>query len=251
MPPARILLLLIAPFIGSFLGVVICRLPQRRGIIGGRSACQACGATLAPRDLVPIVSWILLRGRCRRCGAPLGWFYPAIETAALSVAVIAVACDAAPRVWLDCILGWWLLVLGWIDLRTWLLPDRLTLPLIAFGLAAAVLFAPSNLADRAAAAALGYLALWAVARIYRRLRGRDGLGLGDAKLLAAAGAWVGVLALPQVVLLAACAALVAALGLALAGAVRLRGTTALPFGPFLALATWAVWLWGQRPLPWG
>jgi leader peptidase (prepilin peptidase) / N-methyltransferase len=236
-------LLAAAPIVGSFLGVVIRRLPEERGFAGGRSHCERCGAVLAPRDLVPVVSWALLHGRCRYCGAKLGWFYPAVEIAALAVAAIAFAADAAPRVWLDCLFGWWLLTLGWIDLRCWLLPDALTLPLIVAGLVQAAIFAPDELTGRGAGAALGYLGLWLVAIAYRRLRGRDGLGMGDAKLLAAIGAWTGALALPQVVLLAACSALLVALGFTLAG-IRLRAATPLPFGPFLALAAWAIWLWG-------
>jgi leader peptidase (prepilin peptidase) / N-methyltransferase len=230
-----------APFIGSFLGVVIRRLPVGRGVAWSRSRCEACSAELGVRDLVPLLSWLAQRGRCRFCGRPIGWFYPAVELAALSIALIAIVLDRGQGVWLDCILGWWLLTLGWIDARTWLLPDPLTLPLVLAGLAEALVFDGDELAGRALGAAIGYLALRAVAYLYRRLRGRDGLGQGDAKLLAAAGAWVGAAALPQVVLLAALAALAAALCARLAG-VRLGAFSALPFGPFLALATWVVWL---------
>jgi leader peptidase (prepilin peptidase)/N-methyltransferase len=230
-----------APFIGSFLGVVVRRLPEGRPIALGRSHCEGCGIALAARDLVPLISWLASRGRCRGCGRPLGWFYPGIELAALAVALIAVATDSGERVWLDCVLGWWLLALGWIDVRRWLLPDALTLPLVIAGLAAALAFDPEGLTARAVGAAAGYLGLRTVALLYRTLRGREGLGRGDAKLLAAAGAWVGVRALPQVVLAAALAGLVAAACLRLAG-VRLGAQSALPFGPFLALATWLVWL---------
>ena len=232
---------LVAPLIGSFLGVVVRRLPEGRSIVRGRSCCEGCGAALAARDLVPLLSWLVAAGRCRRCGRRLGWFYPAIELAALGVALVAVAIDSGVWVWLDCVLGWWLLALGWIDARFWLLPDLLTLPLVMAGLAASWAFEPEALAGRALGAALGYLALRAVALAYRALRGREGLGAGDAKLLAAAGAWVGARALPQVILLAALAGLVAAGCLRLAGT-RLGARSALPFGPFLALATWLIWL---------
>ncbi len=237
------LLLIAAPVIGSFLGVLIRRLPEGRPIGWSRSECEACGAVLTPRDLVPLLSWAAARGRCRRCGAWLGWFYPGIELAALVVVAIALAVDDPWRVPLDCLLGWWLLTLGWIDLRCWLLPDVLTLPLIAVGLLAGILFDADAVLDRAAGAALGYLALYAVAAAYRALRGREGMGMGDAKLLSAAGAWLGATALPQVVLLAAVAALAAAAALRLGG-VRLHAQSALPFGPFLALAIWLVWLAG-------
>ena len=235
-----------APFIGSFLGVVIRRLPEGRPIAWSRSRCEGCGGTLGVRDLVPLLSWLAARGRCRFCGCPLGWFYPAVELAVLSIALIAVVLDQGRGVWLDCILGWWLLALGLIDARSWLLPDPLTLPLVVAGLIESLLFDRDELTSRALGAAFGYLALRGVAYLYRRLRGRDGLGQGDAKLLAAAGAWVGAAALPQVILFAALAALGAALCARLAG-IRLGALSALPFGPFLALATWVVWLLQALP----
>lgn len=231
----------VAPIVGSFLGVVIARLPDGRPIAWQRSHCESCGAVLGARDLVPLFSWLALRGRCRFCNAPIGWFAPAVEIAALAIAIVAVSIDSGAGAWLDCILGWWLLALGWIDLRHWLLPDLLSLPLVITGLAAALAFDPGGLTDRALGAALGYLVLRAVALLYRKIRGRDGLGKGDAKLLAAAGAWVGASGLSLVILIAALAGLIAAAGLRLAG-IRLTAASALPFGPFLAAATWLVWL---------
>jgi leader peptidase (prepilin peptidase) / N-methyltransferase len=236
-------LLLVAPFVGSFLGVLVRRLPEGVPIAWSRSRCRWCGARLGPRDLVPIVSWLIAKGRCRHCGHRLGWFYPEVELAAVAVALAAIAVDGGEGAWLDCVLGWWLLTLGWIDARHWLLPDLLTLPLILGGLAVSAIFDPEQLTGRALGAALGYLSLLAIAALYRVLRGREGLGRGDAKLLAASGAWVGALALPQVILLAALSALAAAGSLRLAG-IRLGAHSALPFGPFLALATWLVWLFG-------
>ena len=232
-----------APIIGSFLGVLITRLPEGASILWVRSRCDFCATTLAARDLVPWASWLAARGRCRHCGHSLGWFYPAVELAALAVAVASLAIDRGVEAWLGALLGWWLLTLGWIDLRTWRLPDVLTLPLIAVGVIAGWLFAPDELIDRAIGAIAGYLCLWLVAYCYRRVRGREGLGLGDAKLLAAGGAWVGASGLPTVVAGGAVAALVVAAGLMLTGA-RVGRTSALPFGPFLASAIWAVWLFG-------
>jgi len=234
-------LVLVAPFIGSFLGLLIQRLPEGSPIARGRSRCNICGTTLRARDLVPILSWLTAGGRCRYCRQPLGWFYPGVELSALTVPLAAVLIDRGQGAWLDCLLGWWLLALGWIDLRSWLLPDALTLPLIIAGLAAAFLFNPDQLTERALGAALGYSSLVAIAALYRALRGREGLGGGDAKLLAASGAWLGAAALPQVILFAALSALAAAAGLRLAG-IRLGIHSALPFGPFLALATWVLWL---------
>ena len=235
------LAVLASPFVGSFLGVLIRRLPEGRPIAWERSRCEDCGAVLGVADLVPLFSWLAQRGRCRFCKVRLGWFYPGVELAALAIAIIAAIVDSGTDTWLDCALGWWLLALGWIDARHWLLPDALTLPLVIAGLGAALAFDPGGLTDRALGAAIGYLALRAVAFLYRKFRGRDGLGEGDAKLLAAAGAWVGASGLPQVVLIAALAGLVAAAGARLAG-VRLNASSALPFGPFLALTTWLVWL---------
>ena len=162
----------------------------------------------------------------------------------MAVALAAVLVDGGQRDWLDCLFGWWLLALGWIDLRSWLLPDILTLPLIIAGLAVAFALDPDQLTQHALGAALGYLSLVAVAASYRALRGREGLGRGDAKLLAASGAWLGAAALPQVILIAALSALAAAGCLRLSG-MRLGIHSALPFGPFLALATWLLWLFGS------
>lgn len=236
-------LLVIAPAIGSFLGVIIRRLPEGRPIIWPRSLCESCGSGLTARDLVPLVSWLMLRGRCRSCGHRLGWFYPGVEIAALLVAVTALAIDDVTRAWLDCLLGWWLLLLGWIDLRCWMLPDVLTLPLIVAGLIEAAVFEPDSMFARALGAAVGYLLLRAIALSYRAVRSREGLGAGDTKLFGAAGAWLGLMALPQVILAAALTALVAAGALRLVG-IRLHAHSALPFGPFIALSTWVYWLGG-------
>jgi leader peptidase (prepilin peptidase) / N-methyltransferase len=239
-------LLAAAPIVGSFLGVLIRRLPERVPVVWSRSRCEFCETGLAVRDLVPLASWLLARGQCRYCGRSLGWFYPAVELAALALVGASLAIDRGIQAWLDALLGWCLLTLGWIDARTGLLPDVLTLPLIAVGLAAAWLFAPAELIDRTVGAIAGYLCLWLLAYGYRRLRGREGLGLGDAKLLAAGGAWVGASGLASVVAGGAVAALIAAGGLMLLG-VRLGRTSALPFGPFLAAAIWLVWLFGPIP----
>jgi leader peptidase (prepilin peptidase) / N-methyltransferase len=245
--PQALSLLVLAPIVGSFIGVVVRRHPAGEAIGWSRSRCECCGTVLAPRDLVPLLSWAATLGRCRYCRQRLGWFYPAIEIAALLIALIAVAIDGTSRVWLDCLFGWWLLALAWIDLRHWVLPDLLTLPLIVIGLSAAALFDPESLLDRALGAVFGYLTLRGLAAIYRSLRQREGLGAGDAKLLSAIGAWVGLAALPQVILTAALGGLATAGVLRLSG-MRLHATSALPFGPFLALPAWVIWLCGPVSL---
>ena len=234
-------LLLAAPCIGSFLGVLVRRLPDGRGWIGGGSRCEACGTRLGVRDLVPIVSYLALHGRCRHCGAPIGPFHPAIELAALAVAASALAAGD-PDPWIACALGWTLLALAWIDAERMLLPDALTLPLIVAGLAEAWWTAPDTLLDRSAGAALGWGLFALVAVTYRKLRGREGLGGGDAKLLAAGGAWLGWQALPPVMLIAALLAMTALLIGRAASKADLGDR--IPFGPWLALAIWLVWLAG-------
>jgi len=236
--------LLLSPIVGSFLGVLVRRLPRGLPVVLDRSRCEACGRTLTPRDLVPVLSYLVLQGRCRRCRAPIPRGHLGVELAATGIAAWAALAEASPaRLWLTCVLGWALVALAWIDWEHFRLPDALTLPLLLAGLGAAWLLDPYSAPEHAAAAALGYLALRGLALAYRALRGREGLGAGDAKLLAAAGAWVGLEALPVVVLVAAL------LGIGLALVARLRGQavtreTAIPFGPGLCAALWLAWLYG-------
>lgn len=258
--------LLLAPFIGSFLGTLIVRLPAERPVVFDRSRCEACGQTLGIRDLVPVFSWLLLKGRCRYCGVRLSVFYPLIEVATLGVAVWAFITVPPDLLWPTAVLGWVLLALSIIDYRHFILPDVLTLPLIPAGLVLAwwldptALFGSSSftgallhhaLFHHALGAAIGFLGFAGLAWAYRRLRGREGLGLGDAKLLAAAGAWLSWAGLGSVLLWAAPLALVVTLA---AGVIqgtlsdKLAGRAALPFGPFLALGFWLTWLYGPiRP----
>lgn len=238
--------LLLSPFVGSFLGVVIRRLPLGRPIAVARSACEGCGRALLARDMVPLVSFVMLRGRCRFCRAGIARFHAWVELAAVAVAAGAVLAepDAGAGAWVDCVLGWWLLVLAWIDWDHLRLPDVLTLPLVVGGVLATWALEPEAVGDHAVAAALAYLAFRGIALGYRVLRGRDGLGQGDAKLLAASGAWVGLAGLPSVVLGAAVVALVVTLGGRVFGR-RVAGDVPVPFGPYLALATWGVRVYGM------
>ena len=245
--PGWLLPLLAAPFIGSFLGVLVRRLPAGLPIAAARSRCDACGHSLSPLELIPLLSFAVQRGRCRACGAPIAWAHPAIELAALAVASVA-SCvvPAGTWLWIACGLGWWLLTASWIDAETFLLPDVLTLPLVLAGLAEAWWLEPEAALDRAEAAAVAAISLYALAYAYRRLRGRDGLGEGDAKLLAAGGAWVGLAALPWVMMAGAILALCYAGLLRLLGA-SLTAMTKIPFGPFLAAGIWIVWLLASAP----
>ncbi len=232
-----------APFVGSFLGTLVLRLPAGEPIAWSRSACLHCGHTLGIRDLAPLLSWLTLGGKCRYCSASLGKFYPAMELAALAVAVWAVAMLPPHLVWAGCAFGWALLGASTIDLRHLILPDVLVLPLIPAGIALHWVVAPASWSDHVIGAAAGFAAFLAVGLLYRALRGREGLGFGDTKLLAAAGAWVSWTGLPSVVFLAAIFGIAAVLVVKLAGR-RFDAAREIPFGPYLALATWVVWLHG-------
>ena len=223
-------------FVNGFV-VVISACPGTP-IAWARSRCEHCGTALAARDLVPVASWLAARGRCRHCGEKLGGFYPAVEAGAVIIALVSLSLHRGAAAWLDFLLGCWLMALGWIDLRRWVLPDLLTLPLILLGLLAAWLTAPATLLDRALGAAAGYLGLYAIAAIFRKVRGIEGIGGGDMKLLAAAGAWVGLTALPSVLLEGAGTALAAA------AAPRWRARLGAPPLWLFGLATWMVWLLG-------
>ncbi len=243
-PPWRdgVVALVAAPFIGSFLGTVVSRTVAGQGFVAGRSCCEACGHRLGPAELIPLVSYALQRGRCRACGAAIRPFHVQIELAALLVpAACLIAGGQGAMLAAGCVLGWALLALGWIDVLTMRLPDALTLPLVLAGLGEALWLDADALTDRALGAAAGYVAFRALAFAYRMWRGREGLGQGDAKLLAAGGGWVGASMLADVVLGAALAALLFAGAMVLAGR-RVDGSTRLPFGPFLAAGIWAVWL---------
>ncbi|MCE5234341.1 MAG: prepilin peptidase [Mizugakiibacter sp.] len=249
--------------VGSFLNVVILRLPARLAhawrrdardvlelpdadadpappdLVRTASHCPHCKHRLAPWDNIPLFGWLLLRGRCRYCGAPISPQYPLVEllTGVLSALVVwkfgATAQGAAALAF-----TWSLVALAGIDVRTQLLPDQITLPLLWLGLLLALV--PLYVAPAAAilGAAIGYLSLWSVYWIFKLLTGKEGMGYGDFKLLGALGAWMGPSALLPVILLSS---LIGALvGVAV---LKLRGqdrSVPIPFGPFLAAAGW-VW----------
>jgi leader peptidase (prepilin peptidase)/N-methyltransferase len=240
---SSVLLIVVAPFIGSFLGTIIRRLPEKRPLLFGRSACEHCHRMLGWRDLIPVVSWLVGRGRCRYCGAAIGAFYPAVELAALTVALWSAAVTPGWIAWAGAGLGWTLLALAWIDWQHYLLPDALTLPLAVAGLAVAWLIDPERLLHHAIGVVAGFAGFGALTWLYRKLRGRSGLGGGDAKLLGAFGAWVAWWGLPTIVLYAALSGLLLVLAQAARGQ-RLGLGHRLPFGPHLCLGGWLVWLYG-------
>jgi leader peptidase (prepilin peptidase) / N-methyltransferase len=188
--------------------------------------------------------WLRVVRSCTIAYLPRSQKLALIGAAALLVMAWAASADSDPRrLAFGCILGWGLLALSWIDWHTLRLPDALTLPLMGVGLATAWMDSPEALYAGVVGALAGYAALLAVGVCYRLARGQDGLGRGDAKLLAAGGAWLGVAALPWVVLLAALFGLVLAILHGARGG-RLTRETTLPFGPPLALAIWIIWLYG-------
>lgn len=241
------LLLLTGLAVGSFLGMLVVRLPERMSVLG-RSRCPGCHEKLAPLDLIPLVSWLVTRRKCRYCGGRISWFYPAVELAAALIALWGAVVVPSEVVIQTCLLGWTLLVLAVIDWRTMTLPDVLTLPLAVAGLLAIGLYDQSSLLEHAAAAGAGFLVFACVAYLYKRVRGKHGLGLGDAKLFAAGGAWLGLAGLWSVLLIGTFSALVWA-GLLAWRCGRLDTMSRLPFGPFLCLGIWLVWLYG--PLQFG
>ncbi|MHA7871672.1 MAG: prepilin peptidase [Hyphococcus sp.] len=231
---------------GSFLNVVIHRGPamwklveddSRRGDLARpRSYCPACGAQLRAYHLIPLISYIALGGRCASCKAAIPARYPIVEALAAAAGAAAVLIGGAPAPSAAAALYlWMLLALAAIDWETGYLPDALTLPLIVLGLAvnSAAMFAP--LPDALVGAVAGFAVFWAVGAGFQSLRGIEGLGLGDAKLLAALGAWLGWQALAPVVLIASLVAL-AGVGVAVLRGGKVMRETALPFGPALAAA---------------
>jgi leader peptidase (prepilin peptidase)/N-methyltransferase len=243
--------------IGSFLNVVIHRLPRmlERGwraqcaelagqtpaeepaynLVVPRSACPACGHRISALENVPVVSWLALRGRCKGCGAAISARYPIVELLGAALAMLAVwQFGPTAKAAAACGFLWTLLALTFIDADTQLLPDDLTLPLLWAGLFVNLygLFVP--LAEAVVGAIAGYLTLWVVYWLFKLVRGKEGMGYGDFKLLAALGAWLGWKALPAIVLLSSVAG--AAIGIALMVVHRRDGGTPLPFGPYLAIA---------------
>lgn len=258
--------------VGSFLNVVILRLPRRLewewkrdarevleepelydppppGIVVERSHCPHCKTALSWYENIPLFSWLVLRGKCRHCKAPISPQYPLVE---LLTALLAVA-----SVWRfgfgwqgfgAALLSCYLVALSGIDLRTRLLPDQLTLPLMWLGLIGSLdnLYMPAKPALLGAIA--GYVSLWLVWWLFKQITGKEGMGRGDFKLLAALGAWVGLSGvLPIILFSSLVGAVVGSIWLAVKGRDR---ATPIPFGPYLAIAGWIVFFWGQQIVDW-
>ena len=271
--PAALILVcvLFGLLVGSFLNVVIHRIPKMMeatwrqearelleqpapkgeetppifNLVTPGSHCPHCNHRIRWYENVPVVSWALLKGRCSGCKAAISKRYPIIE---LLTALVAGLCAwrFGYDPWLIFMLygSFTLLALAVIDLDTTLLPDDLTYPLLWAGLLAAVLgISPVSLSDAVIGAMAGYLALWSLYWVFKLLTGKEGMGYGDFKLLAALGAWLGWQYLPVVVLLSSVVGLVFAVSMMASGSVK--RDQGIPFGPYLAIAGWIALLWGE------
>lgn len=264
---------LLGLLIGSFLNVVILRLPvmmerdwrdqaaaaegrepatrEPFNLVVPRSRCPKCGTAIRVWQNIPLVSYLLLRGRCAQCGAPIGLRYPIVEAfTGLASLLVAWRFGVTPEAAAALVFTWTLIALAVIDIDHQLLPDVLTLPLLWLGLVLSlwhasmggeVLFIEPREAIIGAAA--GYLSLWSVYHLFRLATGKEGMGYGDFKLLAALGAWLGWQMLPLIILLSA--AVGAAVGIALMVLTRRGRDVPIPFGPYLAAAGWIALLYGQ------
>ncbi|MCC2636688.1 MAG: gspO [Moraxellaceae bacterium] len=255
--------------VGSFLNVVIHRLPlmlerrwqeeaaelrgeplpeaPRLNLMMPRSRCPHCGHQITALENIPVVSWLLLRGRCSACKAPISPRYPAVElaTALLSLLVYGVF---GPGFALLAALGltWALVALTLIDFDTQLLPDDITLPLLWAGLLLNISGTFVPLQSAVIGAMAGYLSLWSVYWLFKLVTGREGMGYGDFKLMAALGAWLGWQMLPVILLLSSVVGSLIGLGYL---AVR-RQSAPFAFGPYIAIAGLVALLWGQPLLRW-
>jgi leader peptidase (prepilin peptidase)/N-methyltransferase len=259
-PSYALLLLLLSPAVGSFLNVLIDRLPRGESILWPGSTCRSCDTRLGLRDLLPVVSFLLARGRCRHCGAVIPAWHLYVELAAIGLAILALAL-AGPlaAITLTALTGWLLLALILCDLLWFRLPDGLTAALLLAALAwaglvqmgqippPAHLLLPQTLSEALVGGGIGCVSFWLIRICYQHIRGRQGLGLGDVKLMAALGSLVGPWLLPHLVLAAALMALAAALVTTLRRQRRLSGTSALPFGAALSLAAALIWLLARIP----
>lgn len=247
--------------VGSFLNVVILRLPQQMhaqwrrdaaeyleqplpadcesvpGLALPPSHCPQCQASLRWWHNIPVLSFVLLKGRCHACQCPISWQYPLVEILAAGLALWAGWLFGPTLLGVAVIgLGWTLLTLTVIDQRTQLLPDVIVLPLLWVGLLLNLHSGFVSLEQAVIGAAAGYMSLWSIYQLFKLTTGKEGMGFGDFKLLAALGAWFGWMALPAIVLLSSVVGLVWALALRLRGS--MQAGQAMPFGPFLAIAGW-------------
>jgi leader peptidase (prepilin peptidase) / N-methyltransferase len=225
---------------GSFIATAVIRWPQGR-YVNGRSVCDGCKRTLAVRDLLPILSWVLARGKCRVCGARIDWRHPAIEVAAALIGGVALAAQPGTEGMAGALFGWLLLALATLDVEHFWLPDRLTGLLAVSGLAFGLAGIGIDFQSRLIGGVSGFSVLFGIAWIYRRVRGRAGMGGGDPKLLGAIGCWMGWQALPYLLIGASALGLLAALAMLVRGQ-AIAANTRMPFGALMAVAAFPLWI---------
>ena len=266
---------LISLCIGSFLNVVIYRLPlmmQREwqsecrllledeltgnkpkqaninepfNLVKPNSTCPKCKTAIKPWQNIPIISWLILKGKCASCSNPISARYPAVEliTALLSL-IVAYSFGSTEQALLYIFVTWILVALTFIDIDHMLLPDQLTLPLVWLALIASVMGYTITPTDAIIGAACGYLSLWSVFWLFKLLTGKEGMGYGDFKLLAVFGALLGWQSLLTIILLSSVVG--AIIGIALLSIQGKDKATPIPFGPYLAIAGWITMLWGNQ-----
>ncbi len=279
-PPVFVgVVFLFSLLVGSFLNVVIHRLPimmhryeqrvckavldpeaepeaeEPYNLVVPRSACPGCGHRITALENVPVVSWLVLRGRCSGCKTRISPRYPLVELlTGIASAIVAVRFGFGWTAAAGIVLTWALIALSAIDIDTQLLPDDITLPLMWLGLILSLFHAPVDgtavqgplFVDPRSAivgAAAGYLTLWSVYQAFKLATGKEGMGYGDFKLLAALGAWLGWQMLPLIILLSAVVG--AVFGIAMIVFARHGRGVPIPFGPYLAMAGWVAMLWGD------
>ena len=236
---------LIGLFVGSFLNVCIDRYEAGESVVFPASHCTDCGHRLSVLDLVPVLSWIFLRGRCRYCGAPLSIAYPVSELltgAVFAVSVYVLGLTSATAVTL--VAASLFIVLSGIDLRLYILPDRLTIPAAVLSLPAAVYGLELSFWSALIGGLAGGLVFWLMAVYYHWRTGREGLGLGDAKLMLSLGCLTGLERISLLVVLASVAALAVFIAVRLVRGKKAQGMR-LAFGPYLCGVCWVNLVWGE------
>ena len=261
-------LLCLGLLVGSFLNVVIYRLPlmmERRwrrdccellevtqekhdapmNLATPNSHCPQCKTAIKPWQNIPVISYLLLRGKCGSCSTSIPLRYPTIElVTGLMTLSLAWFFSLSPALFGAILLTWSLIALTMIDVDHQLLPDDITLPLLWLGLLFNTFGTFASLSNAVIGAMAGYLTLWSIYWLFKLLTGKEGMGYGDFKLLAALGAWMGWQALPLIVLLSSLVGAVC--GIALMFIKRRGKDTPIPFGPYLAMAGWITLLWGNK-----
>lgn len=254
--------------IGSFLNVVIHRVPmmmqkewhrdccelleienqeksESYNLIKPNSHCPKCKSEIKPWQNIPIISYLILRGKCANCSTPISIRYPLIEAiTALLSGIIAWQFGATDQAFALLLMTWALIALTMIDIDHQLLPDNITLPLMWLGILLNTQGIFTDLPSSVWGAMAGYMSLWSVYWLFKLLTGKEGMGFGDFKLLAALGAWLGWQALPLIIILSSfVGAAIGIIGILVQGKDK---STPIPFGPYLAIAGWIAFLWGEQ-----